>query len=105
MPGQDAQFIATPLSSINSVATQTMAKLGRLGLSNIYDLLMNLPFRYEDRTYIRSVQSSPEENVPCNLLLTITSAPRIKPKLTEFSAQDHEGSHIKIIFFHASKYL
>lgn len=105
MPGQDAQFIATPLSSINGVATQTLSKLGRLGLSSIYDLLMNLPFRYEDRTYIRSVQSSPEENVPCNLLLTITSAPRIKPKLTEFSAQDHEGSHIKIIFFHASKYL
>lgn len=105
MSGQDAQFIATPLSTINGVAEQTLNKLAKLELRNIYDLLLNLPFRYEDRTYIRSVNSVPEEAVPSNFLLTITSPPMVRPKLTEFKAQDHEGTTVKLVFFHASKYL
>ena len=103
MPGQDAQFIATPLSTIKGVGEQTLAKLARLGLHNLYDLILNLPFRFEDRTYIRSVASNPEENVPCALLLTITGAPRIKAKVTEIAAQDHEGTRIKLLFFHVSR--
>ena len=103
MPGQDAQFIATPLSTIKGVGEQTLAKLARLGLHNLYDLILNLPFRFEDRTYIRSVASNPEENVPCALLLTITGAPRIKAKVTEIAAQDHEGTRIKLLFFHTSE--
>ncbi len=105
MPGQDAQFIATPLSTVKGVGEQTLTKLGRLGLHNLYDLILNLPFRFEDRTYIRSVASNPEENVPCALLLTITGAPRQKPKLVEVPAQDHEGTGIKIVFFHVSSFI
>lgn len=105
MPGQDAQFIATPLSSIKGVAEQTIKKLARLNLHNIYDLLLNLPFRYEDRTYIGSANSTPEENVPCYLLLTITEPPRIKQKVTEIYAQDHENTRVKIVFFRASPFV
>lgn len=102
MPGQDAQFIATPLTTIAGMGDKTLAKFERLGIHNLYDLILNLPFRYEDRTYIRSVNTNPEDNVPCALLLTITGEPRIKTKITEIPAQDHEGTFIKLSFFKIS---
>lgn len=105
MPGQDAQFIATPLATVAGVGEQTLNKLARLGLHNIYDLILNLPFRFEDRTYIRSIATNPDDNVPCALLLTITGAPRTKTKVTEIAAKDHEGTSIKLVYFHVSPYL
>ncbi len=103
--GQDAQFIATPVNSLHGVAEQTLSKLSKLELRNFYDVILNLPFRYEDRTYIQSLATPRLEDTPCNILLTIASAPRVKAKVTEFTAQDHEGTRCKLVFFHASQFM
>lgn len=39
-----------PLSSLSGVGPAQSAKLARLGLENLQDLLLHLPLRYEDRT-------------------------------------------------------
>ena len=110
MPRQDAQFMATPLSSMMGVASQTEDKLARLNLHNIYDLCLNLPFRYEDRSFISSAKDAElhlGENgnaLPRNFLLTVTAPPRFKAKITEISTVDHEQTVVKLIFFHVNSY-
>lgn len=105
MLGQDATFIATPLSGISELSVNTLKKLEKLKLRTCYDLLFNLPFRYEDRTYIGSANNLPEDNIPCYFLLTVASAPLIKPRVTEIKAYDHEHNNFKIVLFHTNKYL
>lgn len=82
-------------------------KLDRLNIHNAYDFVMNLPFRYEDHTYLRTLDTtqSYEETPPCNFLLTITSAPNIKARLTEYNIVDHKGNGGKIVFFHVPAFL
>lgn len=104
MPGQDAQYIATPLTVLQGVADRTLEKLARLNLFNIHDMIFNLPFRYEDRTYIQALSAPHSEDTSCNVLLTINSGPIIKPKYVEFKTQDYEGTPCRLIFFHASEY-
>ncbi|CAL1239667.1 ATP-dependent DNA helicase RecG [Candidatus Methylocalor cossyra] len=41
-----------PIASLKGVGAQTLARLQRLGLTTVQDLLFHLPFRYEDRTRI-----------------------------------------------------
>lgn len=105
MLGQDAQYANMSVSSINGVAEQTCKKLDKLGLFTFYDLIFNLPFRYEDRTYIQALKQPRSIEDPCNVLLTITSEPVERRKTVEFSACDHEGTKCKIIFFHAAPFI
>lgn len=104
MAVQDESFIATPLSCMHGVAEQTLSKLANLELHNLYDLLLNLPFRFEDRTYVSSVNNLPKEQTSSLFVLTISSQPIIKPKLTEFITFDHEGNQVKLVFFNITKY-
>lgn len=98
-------FNAIPLSSMSEFSPSTLNKFAKLNLHNLYDVLFNLPFRYEDRTYIASGNNLPEDNVPCYYLLTVSAPPKIKPKVTEISAYDHEHNNFKILLFHANQYL
>ena len=104
MAGQDEPFLATPLSCMSGVATQTLSKLDKLNLHNLNDLLFNIPFRYEDRTYISSAHNLPQEQTNSLFLLTISSLPKFKTKLTEFTTHDHEGTQVKLAFFNMTKY-
>ncbi|MEQ8955995.1 MAG: OB-fold nucleic acid binding domain-containing protein, partial [Gammaproteobacteria bacterium] len=45
-----------PLTSFHGVGPALAGKLSRLGISNAQDLLLHLPFRYEDRTRIDSIR-------------------------------------------------
>lgn len=84
-----------------------ISKLAKLGLYTVYDLIFNIPFRYEDRTYVRSldVNQEYEETPPCNFLLTISAAPKIKSKLTEYKVIDHLGNEGALVFFHVPNFL
>lgn len=46
---------AVPLTSLSGVGAAMSAKLGRLGIYNLQDLLFHLPIRYEDRTRITPI--------------------------------------------------
>jgi len=45
----------TPLTTLKGVGDKLAAKLSRLGLASVQDLLLHLPLRYEDRTRIHPI--------------------------------------------------
>ncbi|NDL64728.1 ATP-dependent DNA helicase RecG [Acerihabitans arboris] len=49
---------AIPLSSLSGVGPAQSAKLARLGLENLQDLLLHLPSRYEDRTRLYPINDA-----------------------------------------------
>ena len=52
----DGRLLNTlPLSSLSGVGPAQSARLARLGLENLQDLLLHLPSRYEDRTRLYSI--------------------------------------------------
>ncbi|MGF7453431.1 ATP-dependent DNA helicase RecG [Pasteurella bettyae] len=44
-----------PLTALSGVGTAVSAKLSRIGINNLQDLLFHLPIRYEDRTRITPI--------------------------------------------------
>ncbi|AYB48392.1 ATP-dependent DNA helicase RecG [Candidatus Williamhamiltonella defendens] len=46
-----------PLSDLSGVSGNHLAKLSRINLYNVQDLLLHLPLRYEDRTHLYSIES------------------------------------------------
>ena len=61
----------TPLSHIATIKKPTLAKLERMGLLTVRDLLYHFPFRYEDYSAIHTIDSLvPEEK--CTIIGTIT---------------------------------
>lgn len=44
-----------PLTALSGVGAAVSAKLSKLGINNVQDLLFHLPFRYEDRTRITPI--------------------------------------------------
>ncbi|WP_413743015.1 ATP-dependent DNA helicase RecG [Sodalis sp. RH15] len=46
---------AIPLNTLSGVGPAQAAKLSRLGLENLQDLLLHLPLRYEDRTRLYAI--------------------------------------------------
>ncbi|MDU8924696.1 ATP-dependent DNA helicase RecG [Pasteurellaceae bacterium LIM206] len=46
---------AVPLTTLSGVGTAVSAKLSRIGINNLQDLLFHLPIRYEDRTRITPI--------------------------------------------------
>ncbi|MFC0140440.1 ATP-dependent DNA helicase RecG [Erwinia mallotivora] len=46
---------AVPLSTLSGVGASQTAKLARLGLVTVQDLLLHLPLRYEDRTQLYAI--------------------------------------------------
>lgn len=49
---------AIPLSSLSGVGPAQSARLARLGLENLQDLLLHLPSRYEDRTRLYPINDA-----------------------------------------------
>lgn len=92
----------TPLSQITSIKKPTLAKLERMGMTTVRDLLYHFPFRYEDYSAIHTIDSvAPEEK--CTLLGTVTKIEagrtwKKKMFLTEVTLTDDTGQ-IRLIWF------
>ncbi len=92
----------TPLSQIASIKKPTLAKLGRMGILTVGDMLYHFPFRYEDYSAIHTIDSLvPEEK--CTLLGTVTTIEagrtwKKKMFLTEATLTDDTGQ-IRLIWF------
>ncbi len=92
----------TPLAAIPTIKQQTLAKLARLGLSTVRDLLYHFPFRYEDYSETHAIAAiAPDEK--CTLEGTIVSIEagrtwKKKMFLTEAVLEDATGS-LRLIWF------
>jgi len=51
-PGQSIQLDALPVTVLKGVGPRVAARLERLGIRTVQDLLFHLPMRYEDRTRV-----------------------------------------------------
>jgi len=47
----------TPVTAITGVGEKLAEKLARLGIDSVQDLLLHLPYRYEDRTHVSAIGS------------------------------------------------
>ena len=92
----------TPLSAISSIKKPTLGKLERLGIFTMRDMLYHLPYRYEDYSQIRSINSLvPDEK--CTLLGKVTKIKasrtwKKKMLLTEAVIEDTSGQ-LRLIWF------
>ncbi|MDP2838279.1 MAG: ATP-dependent DNA helicase RecG, partial [Candidatus Moranbacteria bacterium] len=92
----------TPLSDITSIKKLTLAKLGRMGILTVGDMLYHFPFRYEDYSQIHTIDTLTADE-KCTTLGTITSleAGRTWKKklfLTEATLTDDTGQ-IRLLWF------
>lgn len=106
---QEHQYQTILIDTFKSVATHKMKLLSRLKLVTVYDLLFNLPFRYEDHTYIQplsDIQATGPRAAACTVLFTIVSdVPEITSKAIKFTAQDISGEEFILTFFNCPDFM
>ena len=101
MTGSDLQYKNTPLNNLKGIGPKYAVKFFNLGLHTIYDLILNLPFRFEDRTYITNIADIDRELASVQVKGTIVSLNTMstsKSKLLKVTIQDNTGA-IDITFF------
>ncbi len=92
----------TPLSHIATIKKPTLAKLERLGIATVRDLLYHFPFRYEDYSSVLAIASLAAEE-KCTIEGTVTAIEaghtwKKKMLLTEATLSDATGT-IRLIWF------
>lgn len=92
----------TPLSTISSIKKPTLAKLVRMGIVTVRDLLYHFPFRYEDYSAVLAIDAlTPNELCTIEGTVTHIEAGRTFKKkmfLTEVALEDATGK-IRLIWF------
>lgn len=107
---QEHQYQTILIDTFKNIATHKMKLLSRLNLATIYDLLFNLPFRYEDHTYIQPLSDLLDGSVtlttPCTVMFTVISdLPEIHTKTTVFKAQDASGAEFELTMFNCPDFM
>ena len=95
-------FADTPATVLNGIASRVAARLQRLGIETVQDLLFHLPARYEDRTQLRplgSLQAGSEVMIQGTVELSEVRFGRRRMLLTRVS--DGTG-FMTLRFFHFS---
>lgn len=92
----------TPLSAISSIKKPTLAKLVRMGIVTVRDLLYHFPFRYEDYSAVLAIDAL-VPNELCTIEGTVTQIEagrtfKKKMLLTEATLTDATGQ-IRLIWF------
>lgn len=101
MTGSDLQYKNTPLNNLKGIGPKFSEKFYNLGLHTIYDLILNLPFRFEDRTFITDIVNIDRELSSVQVKGTIVSLNTMstsRSKLLKVTIKDNTG-YIDIIFF------
>lgn len=107
---QEQQFKAISIDTFKNVATHKMRLLSRLDLATVHDLIFNLPYRYEDHTYVQPLCDLFDEqvvlNTPCNVIFTVVSnEPEFTKKATNFLAQDISGTPFILTYFNCPEFI
>ena len=93
-----------PLTQLRGVGPQAAQTLAKLGLRSLLDLLLHLPFRYQDRSKvspIANVQAGTEALIIGKIISTQVLFGR--QRSLEVVVRDTSGE-LQIRFFHFSKY-
>jgi ATP-dependent DNA helicase RecG len=91
----------TPVTTLSGIGEQTAARLKKLGIETIEDMVSHYPREYEDRRNITPIQEIVLEE-DHNIVGTVVSTPTIMKKagkiIVEFRIKDETGS-IFVVFF------
>jgi len=94
--------IDTPIQFVKGVGPAKAGALAKAGIRTVYDLLLYLPFRYEDRSrrlQIRDVQPGQEATVEVEVVaVQVKSTRRKNFKIVEAVAKDETGQ-LKAVWF------
>jgi ATP-dependent DNA helicase RecG len=94
--------IDTPIQFVKGVGPSKAEALAKAGIRTVYDLLLYLPFRYEDRSRrlaIRDVLPNQEATVEVEIVsLRVKSTRRRNFKIVEAIAKDDTGQ-VKAVWF------
>jgi ATP-dependent DNA helicase RecG len=94
--------IDTPIQFVKGVGPSKSAALEKAGIRTVYDLLLYLPFRYEDRSRrltIRDIQPGQEATVEVEVVdLRVKPTRRRNFKVVEMIAKDETGQ-LKAVWF------
>jgi ATP-dependent DNA helicase RecG len=94
--------IDTPIQFVKGVGPAKADALAKAGIRSVYDLLLYLPFRYEDRSrrlQIRDVQPGQEATVEVEVVaVRVKSTRRRNFKIVEVVAKDETGQ-LKAVWF------
>ncbi|RDH42109.1 ATP-dependent DNA helicase RecG [Zooshikella ganghwensis] len=90
-----------PISALSGIGSSTAAKLQRLGISTIQDLLLHLPLRYQDRTQITPINQL-QHSAEVVIQGTIQSAHLTPGKRRSLivKIKDDSGCSLQLRFFH-----
>ncbi len=92
----------TPIQFVKGVGPAKSDSLAKAGIRTVYDLLLYLPFRYEDRSrrlQIKDVQSGQEATVEVEVVaLRVKTTRRRNFKVVEVVAKDETGQ-LKAVWF------
>ena len=91
-----------PVDRVSGVGPARAAQLARRGIETVEDLLLYLPFRYEDRSALSSVADL-EPDAPCTLQVEVESCRVIRGRgrmaRVEARVADSTGS-LRVVWFH-----
>ncbi len=94
--------IDTPIQFVKGVGPAKSDALAKAGIRTVYDLLLYLPFRYEDRSrrlQIKDIQAGQEATVEVEVVaLRVKSTRRRNFKIVELVAKDETGE-MKAVWF------
>lgn len=100
----------TPISSLNKVGKASSAKLKRISISSVKDLLFHFPFRYEDYSKvlpIRDLREGESATIKAKVELIGNRRTRFRKSITEALLSDESGS-LRAVWFNQpflTKYL
>ena len=94
--------ITTPIQYVKGVGPRKAAALEKMGITTVYDLLLYLPFRYEDRSLrakVAEIESGQEATVDVEVVsLRVRKTRRANFKVVELLAKDETGQ-LKAVWF------
>lgn len=108
MDRSSQHILETPIEFLKGVGPQRAEVLQKeLSVYTFADLLLQFPFRYEDRTKYTSIKDAVVENQPVQIKATIISVDKVKGKRnsrTEAVAKDGSG-FIHLVWFQGAKWI
>ncbi len=99
----EQQSVAVFLGDKNPKAGETLARLARLGVETVSELLFHLPFRYEDRTQVTAVGDL-VPGITQVVVIRVDGPQPSRPRTRCFHVSDDSGSAL-VRFFHANPFV
>ena len=96
----DVLYRTTDISSIKGVGPAFSAKFSANGIHSLFDLLLFLPFRYLDRTFITPLKALPSDGSFCLVQAKVTAQRSFgtRTRVLRVSLEDESGRGAAVFF-------